>query len=712
MKKKKIFRALPLMMAGILCASTALPVSADEGEDAVRLFREDNDFGRAPLSEEQERMFQYPELPAVSTNALFPEKFDLREEGDVTPVRDQGIWNTCWTFGILSAAEGNLLREYDIETDLSEHHLAWFTWQPETSGSQAGEGISVTGHPLMYGGHMYYSTATLSAWKGAALEEDIPYTDSDGEAYNPDGDWSVDESRRYDSSYQLRNINFLPNPTVITDTGEYLYRPQATEIIKSALMETGVLDAGYYMDGSRPEYATEDYFNYDTGAQYADQHKEANHEVSIVGWDDTYPAENFKIRPEGDGAWIVKNSWGTGWGSGVGGNWGGEGYFYMSYYDRSLCDVNQVSVVPEEQGNDHNYQYDYLGTASWWNFYNDDGSLRREANIFEVQGNEQISAVSAATNEANMTVTVDIYKLGPEADSPEDGQKAASQEVFFPYTGYHVIELEEPVMLRAGEKFAVVLTKTGTDGLTWTSVEAGYEYSVAGMTYTSKINEGESYIFLNGKWEDMITAKESMEKEMEESFGRQVEVGNVLIKAFTDEIPAAELTSLKIEGFDANGQPAGEGLEVGPSETQITIPADMEYVSFEAAVQPDGGTAEIKVGDRVIQPGEKISRMELKGAEITVTTAVPGGIGNTYTFTVDVSDTAPSGGNGEDGKDDGQASGSPNGENTPVQNTKTVQHVKTAPKTGDSQGMMTAVYAAGLLISAFAAAAAIRRKRR
>ena len=110
MKKKKIFRALPLMMAGILCASTALPVSADEGEDAVRLFREDNDFGRAPLSEEQERMFQYPELPAVSTNALFPEKFDLREEWDVTPVSDQGIWNTCWTFGILSAAVGNLLR--------------------------------------------------------------------------------------------------------------------------------------------------------------------------------------------------------------------------------------------------------------------------------------------------------------------------------------------------------------------------------------------------------------------------------------------------------------------------------------------------------------------------------------------------------------------------------------------------------------------------
>ena len=137
----------------------------------------------------------------------------------------------------------------------------------------------------------------------------------------------------------------------------------------------------------------------------------------------------------------------------------------------------------------------------------------------------------------------------------------------------------------------------------------------------------------------------------------------------------------------------------------------MEYVSFEAAVQPDGGTAEIKVGDRVIQPGEKIPRMELKGAEITVTTAVPGGIGNTYTFTVDVSDTAPSGGNGKMERTM-DSFRQPNGENTPVQNTNTVQHVKTAPKTGDSQGMMTAVYAAALLSSAFAAAAAIRRKRR
>ena len=52
-----------------------------------------------------------------------------------------------------------------------------------------------------------------------------------------------------------------------------------------------------------------------------------------------------------------------------------------------------------------------------------------------------------------------------------------------------ILELEEPVMLRAGEKFAVVLTKTGTDGLTWTSVEAGYEYSKTALHTISQAKE-------------------------------------------------------------------------------------------------------------------------------------------------------------------------------------------------------------------------------
>ena len=46
-----------------------------------------------------------------------------------------------------------------------------------------------------------------------------------------------------------------------------------------------------------------------------------NHDVVIIGWDDNYPQENFTTHPEGDGAFICKNSWGE--------EFGEDGYFLV-----------------------------------------------------------------------------------------------------------------------------------------------------------------------------------------------------------------------------------------------------------------------------------------------------------------------------------------------------------------------------------------------
>lgn len=59
------------------------------------------------------------------------------------------------------------------------------------------------------------------------------------------------------------------------------------------------------------------YYNASTAAySYPTSTKNVNHVVTVVGWDDNYSAKNFRAssKVKGDGAWIVKNSWGTGWG--------------------------------------------------------------------------------------------------------------------------------------------------------------------------------------------------------------------------------------------------------------------------------------------------------------------------------------------------------------------------------------------------------------
>ncbi|MBQ2799190.1 MAG: hypothetical protein IJF09_07375, partial [Ruminiclostridium sp.] len=91
----------------------------------------------------------------VTTNAYaeeaqtLPEKYDLRDYGYVTPVKNQDPWGTCWSFSAIASVETSILSElgYTYEEyplDLSERHLAWFSLNPipEDSGhSQAGEGI-------------------------------------------------------------------------------------------------------------------------------------------------------------------------------------------------------------------------------------------------------------------------------------------------------------------------------------------------------------------------------------------------------------------------------------------------------------------------------------------------------------------------------------------------------------------------------------------
>lgn len=98
-----------------------------------------------------------------------------------------------------------------------------------------------------------------------------------------------------------------------------------TEDVKNAIVNYGAVGIDYY---ALATYWSNQYYNASTSGYYCYNTNSGNHAVSIVGWDDDYAASNFPTQPDGNGAWIVRNSWGT--------DYGDDGYFYLSYYDKSI----------------------------------------------------------------------------------------------------------------------------------------------------------------------------------------------------------------------------------------------------------------------------------------------------------------------------------------------------------------------------------------
>lgn len=357
--------------------------------------------------------------------SALPSAYDMREEGEINSVKNQGSYGTCWTFASAASAETSLL-EYIPSIDLSEWHTAFY---PYYGDDQMDLELSVS-DTLQYGGTCFTVANLWSQWRGPIAEEKLPYGDE-----APFTDDMLTEKYSDMADYHLKNAYMFDY------NEEGSNRKEVNELIKQFLYSGSAVDVSFSTDG---------YYSITNSCYSKTSPLLADHSVTICGWDDSFPATNFRSsnRPSGNGAWLVRNSWDTGWGEG--------GYFWISYEDTSLSEFAVFELDSKDNYSENYYHDTFIPTALMAADENEEiNQPSYMANVFTASENQQIEAVSTYINNPGTEYEVTIYTDLENPSDPDSGTASAVTYGSSDVTGYITIELDEDVIVNEGELFAV-----------------------------------------------------------------------------------------------------------------------------------------------------------------------------------------------------------------------------------------------------------------
>ncbi len=242
-------------------------------------------------------------------------------------------------------------------------------------------------------------------------------------------------------------------------------RGWSSDEIKEGLRKYGALYIG--IPDSKKGY----YDNYYTMNYPTDDPEEYDHSIAILGWDDSFPKENFMTRASQDGAWITYNS-----------NHPGD-YFYVSY-DTSFDqygDLPFFMAISEDYGKVVSYD---RGIWSMEPFST--GNETVTANVFSEEGT--LAAVGTYTLEEEQDLTVQIM-------TPDLKDCLYTEDFHADRIGYHTFRLKEPQKV---DEYAVVVSYAGG-----APVEGGSHELDTTLRAEVVSEEGQSFILCDGEWLDM-----------------------------------------------------------------------------------------------------------------------------------------------------------------------------------------------------------------
>ena len=390
---------------------------------------------------------------------------------DLTPVRhqdpqDTGI-GTCWAQASVGSMETWLVLNGYGQNQFSVRNIV------NREGWDSNS---------WYGGNFIRSSAYLLRWDGPVWENDDPYTNRNGIV-----NYSFD-SPAISPAYHVQQTRLVPARTGALDN----------DLLKKAILEYGGLYATmklyspYYTGTSMliPYWSN-------TGAYYCPE-KGAGHAVTLVGWDDNYPKDNFNAdcRPVGNGAWIVKDSYGVELPR-------DNGYIYVSYYDTTFAYTESCAFPLIESKDNYGtvYQYDEFGQIAEWGIPANSTQIYTSgygANIFTANKTEELVAVGFYATVPKATYKIRIY-TGCSASNPSSGVLALEQSgTVDDYAGFYTMPLKSAVAIARGQRFSVVVWLS-TPG----AAPLSLEIAVDGYTSNATANVGESFFSMNGsEWYD------------------------------------------------------------------------------------------------------------------------------------------------------------------------------------------------------------------